>query len=850
MPAYSYPQVPTIVPGEIALIFEEFNTLNIPGDHILDLYLRIHSVKSMPNDIHSPYQYLKKVVGLPTGQYSIRYTDLEAMFNNNFPTLKGTAPLTFLAAHEATYGHAVNDSGLHNGMIYDRFFAQLQDNDRIAIIDPPLSFIGKLLVDEALTHVRIQLLFSNTRYAETLQKDSQLNRFFPRHFDKVRQIHASKLLIFGASHSYEQLIELFHALLNKISPNCDPVLYALIPTAYIDRRGPENLRHYIGERYSIDLAVLIPAKAANISPQKRCMLMLHRGPNRAPEVILQNTQCEGTDTVTGLTQLPHCKIKHEYLVQSPATLHSLYNQTLIALNSPKQRNRAKIYRFSAELSVGYSITQVNGKYRAKYTPYAPPTTRQLQENHEGRGSALCKSFSGKLYSTREALMADMERFCFHSTHIRNAFQALLPFPNDQPCSLKTFWYLHQQEIASDARYDGTLFEEIFLAPQSWSSELCALNVCTSDTLQIKQIIDATAQDKSMSDTRKRKFTKQIEVVFDAVRKIYPKISKNPVTPIFSELMELPDTIHAMRDNMVRRSWSHEEEIRLLSMIKTDEVSPNLALATLIRYYTGISVREACALIWEDYQLFSGFGLHTLTIRRKFKDNEITAVPLSTKDRYRAIPICDPLEAALSKAKSVLSKTHPAEDVNSLPIIAVPHDTSIPIRPDALVAYERKLLQQLNLPKLPLHVPSEEDPIVIDINDYQGDWIHANYQHHCQHDGKMDPDDIRYCLGVRPNTTAAQHYNSNLKVTSQLRMSCAINRWAAIHTLPLHASNTLHTLRPGKCSHTISSVPCVHPCEFIIDIHTPDTELDTTLDLTIFARFGMGIVIEEISKEVD
>ena len=847
MATYSYPQVPTIVPGELALIFEEFNNLNIPGDHILDLYLRVHSVKSIPNDIRSPYQYLKKVVGLPTGQYSIRYTDLEAMFNNNFPTLKGTPPLIFLTAYEATYGNAVNDSGLHNGMIYDRFFAQLQDNDRIVIIDPPLSFISKLLVDEALTHVRIQLLFTNARYAETLQKDPQLNRFYPRYFDKVGQIHAYKLLIFGASHSLEQLKELFHELLNKISPNCDPGLYALIPTSYIDRKGPENFRNSLGERYSIDLAVLIPAKAANIPPQKRCMLVLHRGPNRAPEVILQNTQCVGSDTVTGLTQLPHCKIKHDHLMQSPATLHSLYNQTLAAINSPKKRNRAEIYHFSVELSIGYSITQVNGKYRAKYTPYAPPTSRQLNENHEGRGSALCKAFSGKLYSSKNTLIEDIEHFYFNSTRIRTAISARAQLFQNGACSLKTFWYLHQELLLTDIRYDSKLMEDLFLVPYSWNSALCTMDVCTTSIEAVKTILDDTTQATSMSDTRKRKFYKQIEVIYDWVGKVYPDICTNPITPIFQDLMERPDMLHAMRDNLVRRSWSHDEEKRLLEILKSDAASPSLALAALIRFYTGISVREACALVWGDYQRIPRFGLHTLTIRRTFKGNSTTPVPLETKDLYRSIPVCHPLEVALSQRKSLLKASCSAEELDTLPVVSNLQAIGIPICPKELVAYERALLERLALPELHLHVPSEDDPVDVDINDYQGDWMRSNFRFHAKHDAHMDTDQVCYCLGVRPETTAAQHYSSNLKETSQLRMYCAINRWAAIHQLPDAVNTDVHTLRLCEIPRTILPSPALQPAELVLDIYTGKSE-NSALDLSIFSRFGMSISIEEIKHE--
>lgn len=850
MSPYPFPQQASIIPGEIAIVFKDFKKLNVPGDHILDLYLRAISTNSIPNDLHNPYQYLKKVEGLTTGPNSVRYTALETVFNNNFQKLRSFAPLAFLSAFESAYCHAVDDSGLNNGMIYERFFAQLKPNDRIVIIDPPLSFIRKLLNDEALTHTHIQLLFSSERYAETLRNDPQLKRFYLQYFDRAGRINADKILIFGASRSYEQIKTLFETLPIKISPHRNPILYALLPTAYMDRREPGNLRNYIGAQYSINLIVLTPAKAANIPPQKRCMLVLKHGSNQSSKVTLQNTQCIGEEAVTGLIPLTHYKIDLDYLMRSSASLHSLYTQASSAHSTSKKRKRAEVYRFSKELSIGYSISQSNGKYRAKCTPYAPPSSRQLRENHEGRGSALCSAFSSKLYGTREALLENMEQIYFHSTHIRSASQALIPQFKSKPCSLKTFWYLHQEELATDARYDSKLTEEIFLLPQSWNTELCALNAYSNDSSQIKQILDAVAESKSMSNTRKRNFVKQIEVIFDLVSKTHPDAPSNPITPIFRELLERPDALHAMRDNLVRRSWSHFEEQRLLDILKNDTTSPALALASQIRFYTGISIRETCALIWEDYQRIPGVGIHTLTIRRTFKGNGTTPIPLATKDLYRSIPVCRPLALALSQRKSILSETYSAEKLDTQPIISINDTSDSPIRPETLIAYERKLFRQLNLPELRLHVPSETHSVELDINDYHGDWMRANFKHHCQHDGKMDTDDIRYCLGVRPNTTAAQHYNSNLKHTSQLRMYCAINRWAKFHQLTDTTNKTFRTIRLGKSPQSISSMPTLCPTEFVLDIPTNKANHNSTLELSIFARYGMGIVVEEITKEVD
>lgn len=451
MTRYPFPQAPCIVPGEIATLFKDFEEIGVVTDHISDLYLLAHAKKHTPSDLGSPYQYMRTVEELTTNDIAIHYTDLEKTFNRNYPLLRSTSALDFLLAFDAKYRHKADDSGLNNGMIHDRFFARVTENDRVIMIDPPLSFIYKLISGQQ-TSARIQLFFTNDRYTEVLQKDARLFRFTPRHFHKIKHLYADKVLIFGTSLSYDSCKTLFSALHAQINGNKDVELFALLPTAFMDQRDEKNLRSVIGGLFSIQLIALIPGQATNISPRKRCMLVMRPGVGRFPEVILQNTKCEGGKTVTGLTPMKARNISYDYLMQSSATLYSLYQQAKsLAAPAPK-RQKPAIYRFSKELSIGYSISQVGEKFRPKFTPYLPPTARQLRENHEGHGSALCKAFSGKLYSSKDALIADIEHFYFNSTKIRTAAKALPQLFKNRGCSLKTFWFLHQDRLLSDIRY--------------------------------------------------------------------------------------------------------------------------------------------------------------------------------------------------------------------------------------------------------------------------------------------------------------------------------------------------------------------------------------------------------------
>ena len=840
MTHYPYPQTPSIVPGPLATLFKNYEIIGVVADHILDLYLLAHAKKHVPHDLGNPYQYMRTVAELPA---DIRYTDLEETFNHNYPLLRSTLALDFLSAFEAHYRHKADDSGLNNGMIYERFIARVKVSDRVIMIDPPLSFISKFISGQQPS-ARIQFFYTNDRYAEVLQKDPRLLKFTSSHFHKIKHLYADKVLIFGTSLSYDSCKTLFSTLHDQINGNKDVELFSLLPTAFMDHRGKESLRNSIGKLFSIQLIALIPAQAANISPRKRCMLVMRPGVGQIPEVILQNTKCEGGKPVTGLTPTKPRKIAHDYLMQSSATLYSLYQQAKsLAAPAPK-RQKPIIYRFSSELSIGYSVSQVGEKFRPKFTPYAPPTARQLRENHEGHGSALCKAFSGKLYPSQDDLIGDIEHFYFSSPKIRDGIKSLSPLFVNHSCSLKTFWFLHQEHLLNDIRYDSQLTEALFLVPYSWDSKLCSLDVCTATKDEIIPILDNVAQAASMSDTRKCNFVKQLEVIFDLVIKDYPNIPSNPITPIIHDLQERPNTLHDTRDNMVRRSWTHAEEMRLLDFLKSDTTSPALALAALIRFYTGISVREACALVWGDYQRIPGFGIYTLTIRRTFISNNTTPAPLDTEYLYRKIPLCQPLNAALSKCKAAIVTE---DDIDTLPIISDGNHLDTPLRPKKLIAYERTLWERLDLPELHLHVPNEEDPIDVDINDYQGDWTRSNFRFHVQHNGHMDTDDLRYCLGVRPITTAAQHYNSNLKETSQSRMYCAFNRWATMHNLPETANTDAHTLRLREAPRTSSSSPSQQPTDLILDIHTGKSD-KCALELSIFTRYGMSIAMEEITSE--
>lgn len=139
---YEFPQQATRVSYAVNRIIDELRSVYIDDSMILDIYLDSRYLRKTKETVRNPYQYMRAVNGMNKAQYQVRYHDVEMKYNAAVVQMQGYEPIKFLSQYVAYCAQSKNDSGLENGMIYERFLGGIHSdsqkgyaNQRIIIVD-------------------------------------------------------------------------------------------------------------------------------------------------------------------------------------------------------------------------------------------------------------------------------------------------------------------------------------------------------------------------------------------------------------------------------------------------------------------------------------------------------------------------------------------------------------------------------------------------------------------------------------------------------------------------------------------------------------------------------------------
>jgi len=192
-----------------------------------------------------------------------------------------------------------------------------------------------------------------------------------------------------------------------------------------------------------------------------------------------------------------------------------------------------------------------------------------------------------------------------------------------------------------------------------------------------------------------------------------------------------DRQNDIRQIMSKKQFTEKEEMKIFDFLcekvmwHGDEYSKcvvnGLALAAIIRLFTGMATREVCALNWTDFQEIEGAKeYHFNIVKYCEKDGKI--VSYSSKEiwkRFRLVPITKPLRIILLQRRDYLRNLGYHEtELLEMPIICA-HDiykyefgSRRPAKPIKVAEFCRNLLKVAEIPEQMLVLTDEE-------NEYQG-----------------------------------------------------------------------------------------------------------------------------------
>jgi len=190
------------------------------------------------------------------------------------------------------------------------------------------------------------------------------------------------------------------------------------------------------------------------------------------------------------------------------------------------------------------------------------------------------------------------------------------------------------------------------------------------------------------------FMKQMVILFDyAVIEQY--YAHNPVRKMLNSQGNTKKQTAKLRKEMVDRSFDAEQEAEFLSLLLNDDQNPEKALATLVRYYTGLPLNQLCALTRGDCIVDPELHLVMIAVTKEFQYRTLNAVPLP-KGKQRLIPVVRPVaDKVCDIMKSQCARSQ------SAPLFAKPGNNKEPLTPRQLRDYYNSIAHILEFYKMTL-----------------------------------------------------------------------------------------------------------------------------------------------------
>ena len=809
---------------------KKLESVCIPSKHIIDIYIESQRYAQNIRDMTNPMRFIEARES--EGEFSdIRFRQLERAYNDVVRSWSKLKPLNFIQQYEAYVAKYPNNTGIENGIASQIFFRFTTEGNKTLVVDPSPSFIKQ---QKEYTH-QLTYTYFEDRYCEMCRYSEEKDTVKDfRHLGKQTYDRVLYFARDGAPEEIQQVLEnIKSALIESISTG----IYILMPTAYLEKRHSDGeLWEYLTKNYTVFKIILMPQSAVNAKTKKQCLLILQNKPTtKHQEIHVQKTKM-----VKGqIEALEFHRVPYASFVDRDRTLSEMYDTDHIDYSNLSRRKKPVEYKFTNEISIWVSITQKDGKYRPYYSLYNYPTADQTRKNTLLRGKPIKTRIPGKWYDTKEEALASAEYVLQDKELAKQIRKAVIKryLDEDKPVSLKTLLFVRLEQISGVKGFNEELCNSVFFRPNSATSPVCSLTPSIDDIDGLMSVLSAYIKDNALSDTKADLFMKQMVILFDyAVIEQY--YSYNPARKMLNSQGNTRKQTAKMRKEMVNRSFDAEQETEFLRLLLNDDQNTEKALATLVRYYTGLPLNQLCALTRGDCIVDPELNLVMIAVTKEFQYRTLNAVPLP-KGKQRLIPVVRPIADKVCEImKSQCTRSQ------SVPLFAKPGKNKEPLTPRQLRDYYNSIADKLNIPEIKLSVDVESSSqATTDISDYKSDFLRCNYDFHARYDTKLETESINYLMGRKLETTEGQYYCDYSVKLMQLLMRVQLDQWAARYFAPNPVCGVTR-IRPQNdmISYTVAPSNQHTRTRIELDIDPSCGGDEQSILLQIFARYGAALSV--------
>lgn len=733
----------------------------------------------------NPWKIVQKYLENGNGQIERGVKEDEKLFNEAIYQLIETPSTDII--QELFYKNR-DDKFFECSFFLNEVEARARESKRIVVVNPSPSFLKAYGEREWL-----QKFVTFVVWDQTVRDLYRLD--FPQYSFALKEELASKgntidLLVFMQRDlAFEELSEVFSHC--KEGAN----ILAMVPQIS-HAKGEKNILDSLEDKdiYAHKI-VAVPSETVQSKPKKKMVIYAQKGASyRENNVKLLfanlDTAAERIVTEKRIYNVSPGKFKEKQsLIQIRKEINKKLDQPGI-----ERRGSAQVVSFSREIAVcgtvfperkaGFSarafyraIPREEDKYRKYGRRITPFTEKGLVAETEGdiiskiRATALYEEFAPLIIEDILSFYAD----------------------NMNTLTMKTVWYCCRPELLSMITYDDEIAMQLFCGENQELSDLYPERTAPE---WFSVIMEKLIPAGSISD---KKYWKQLNLIMNnAVENGF--LSRNPVAycmPIVEQRNN--KELAQIRANLSKHQFSEAEELKmvkyLLEAVEKDGISRCVCeskwLIGMIRLFTGMPLREICALQWKHLKSIGVDNAYQFEAVQYLDANNLAKsyVQYHNQKKLRKIPLAPVLADVLIHRQDYLQKRYGylPEDILEQPIVLEKEIINRRKKKFDFCSREmarkvsRKLLEKAEIPEDRLSLLDGDQQFSTDLNTTSRDLYYANFQHKSTIVCGFTDGQFCYVTGTKPEDTLSEHYVDYANDFLQYDMVCRLNRWGYIYT---------------------------------------------------------------------
>jgi len=774
------------IDGTIKKALDSYKKKKIPMRAMVKDFLAVKSKGDALADAENPWAYFYK--GFEGYEVESGVSLDESAFRFAAMSLKNEEPSDVINA--AFYSNKVrNDSDFELGYVVPLFLNEVDPHDRVLVVNPTPDMIST--IENAECGKDRFYAVTDNAIAGLYRLQFTKAKFYT--FDQMQDItDIDAVLLTSRDQKANQAQSLLKCLLCCTT---DAKIIGLIPCAWLDNPYSEASNAILKSRFSVKQLLIVDPTATASSPRKKMIVLMKEGTEKSIEVL--NSSYDKKSRRFSVIEDAININSDSYLGTTKTILQIVNSESNLPEKKTAGYHKADEYKFSTEISIFY---KVYSDRKSKYAgvAYYRGIKDVTDANQKIWGRKLSSDIEkGLRHETKEGVIRALEETVFDEnlymvirTDIRNKY-----ITEKKPVSLKTIWFYCWIYLSDIKKYDHEYVSNLFRQSEIFSDIVPQFH-------RGEDILEAIASTLRVDISEiPYKAIEQIDLILNLAVKHDVLIFDPLESYVSAYTSRASKRQQEVRDALVKKHFSEDEEYKIFTeIVKETNVNgkkillctkKSLLLAVAIRMFTGMSIREAAALTWEDFRQIEDSDDYQFTITKlvDVKGKYIHHSDRENWKRFRIIPSSRILTFLLNERRQYLIDS--GVDPNYLlgcPIILqdekitdMKHRKTVAnCKPEKISSICNDLIKAADIPVNEVVLPDAKSDLVTDFNRYHGDIFLSNFRHKAKHVAFMTLDEISYMTGISAPDTFSRHYCDESNDFVQLGIIQKLRRWDSVY----------------------------------------------------------------------